>query len=188
MAGTELITAFRVEISHYLGIPYFSNVGIHKNHGTDAQIGKGNAKEIALLTIETANLSHIKLLNFTNQQVYNFQKKHHIGIDCSGLACHLLEYYGSLIGKPANLKPRITSANLLTSPPLSVPINIDEISTADLIRQKSGKHVVIVVEKTATTLTYVDSQKIKRQVKYGQVKLNDKAFFKDGIFRLVAFT
>ena len=74
MAGTELITQLRAEINHYIGIPYFSNVGKFKNAGEDAAVGKGNAKDIALLTVEYANRESIKLLDFTPSQIYNFQK------------------------------------------------------------------------------------------------------------------
>ena len=187
MAGSELITAFRAEINHYLEVPYFSNVGKFKNSGTNAHVGKGSAKEIALLTVEIANQLNIKLLDFTSTDIYNFQKKHHIGIDCSGLACHLLNFYATLISKTITLDPRKTSADSLTSTPISTPISTTDASTADLIRQKSGHHVVIIVEKTATEIIFVESRKENRKVTSGQVLLSDQQFFKDGIYRLNSF-
>lgn len=184
MVGTELITAFKAEINHYLGIPYFKNTGVHKNNGTNAMVGKGDAKEIALLTVEMANQSKTKLLELTNQQIYNFQKKNHIGIDCSGLATNLLNYYGSLTDKEINLNPRRTSADMLTSSPLSVPISLSDITTADLVRQKLGHHVVVIVAVENDLITYVESRQTNRKVKYGSIKLSDPNFFKEGIFRL----
>ncbi len=184
MARTELIIAFKNEINKYLGLPYFKNAGKYKNHGSNAYVGKGDAKEIALATIELANKENIKLLDLSTKQIYNFQKKHHLGIDCSGLACHLLTYYGSLINKKVILNPRNTSADMLTSPPLSSRIDPELIESGDLVRQKNGAHVVIIIDKHKDTITYVDSSFANRGVKQGAIKYPDPEFFKDGVFRL----
>ncbi|MCL4383901.1 hypothetical protein M1116_00435 [Patescibacteria group bacterium] len=183
MAGIELITALRAEINHYLGIPYFQNTGKFKNLGENAAVGKGSAKEIALLTVEYANKEGIKILSLTPQQIYNFQKKHHIGIDCSGLACHLIAFYSELLGKQCLLNPRRTSADMLTSAPISHSISLENITTGDLVRQKKGHHVVFVVEKVLDVVTYVDSSRDGRGVKYGQISFAVPSFFQEGVYR-----
>ena len=177
MAGTKL-ELLRLEISKYLGLPYHTN--IPKLDSPEASlVGKGSAKEIALKTIEFANAENIKLLDLNPQQIYNFQKKHHLGIDCSGLACHLLNFYFETA-----LNVRHTSAEMLTSKPLSKKISIKEAKTGDLIRQNSGHHVLFIVEKIDHQIIYVDSSLKGRGVRYGQFDITDKTFKYDGIFRL----
>lgn len=159
MARIKLKTDF----ANYIGIPYFTNKGKHKNNGENVLVGKGNAKEIALKTVELANQQDVKLLKLNSQQIYNFQKKNHLGIDCSGLVCHLLN-----IG----LDVRKTSADMLTSPPLAQKIPISEIKEGDLIRQKNGKHVLYVLEKDGDTIHYIDSSYEGRGVRLGSIKTN----------------
>lgn len=158
-------TKLKKEVIHYIGIPYFTNLGKYKNHRENVFVGKGTAKEIALKTVELANEQKVKLLNFTPEQIYNFQKKNHLGIDCSGLACHLLNYYFGL-----NLNPRRTSADMLTSPPLSVQIDVSQAATGDLIRQQNGRHVLFILEKVGSTIYYVDSSRAKRGVNFGEIQ------------------
>lgn len=144
----------RDELKNYLGLPYFINTGKHQVMSRDnALVGKGSAKEIALQTIEFANQKKIDLLKLSSKQIYNFQKKHHLGIDCSGLVCHLL-----------NLKVdvRKTSANMLTSAPISKPIKT--LRPSDLIRQKNGKHVLLVLSIDKNNITYIHSSQSKHGV------------------------
>jgi len=177
MVRTKL-EELRQEILKYIGIPYHTN--IPKIISPDnALVGKGNAKEIALKTIELANLENIKIVNLTPQQIYNFQKKHHLGIDCSGLVCHLLNFYFK-----TNLNVRQTSADMLTSAPISQKINIKEIKTADLIRQKNGHHLLFVIEKIGNKVIYVDSSRDKRGVRYDEFNITDKNFKHNGAFRI----
>ena len=61
MVGNKLVD-LKNEITHYIGIPYFSNAGKNKNHSDNVLVGKGNAKEIALKTIELANSENIKFI------------------------------------------------------------------------------------------------------------------------------
>ncbi len=188
MVGTKLIKELKLEINKYVGIPYWKNVlkdGKIIKEGFMG--GKGNAKDIALKTVELANNQNLKLLNLSEKEIYNFQKKNKIGIDCSGLVCQLLIFYGNLIGKDINLNPRKTSADMLTSKPLSKKINNNDIQTGDLIRQKNGHHVLFVVEKNDSVITYVDSSRENRGVHYGQAKLTDSNFENQGIFRLFLF-
>lgn len=163
MAGNEL----KQEIEKYLGVPYFSNTRHHPKD--NVWVGKGTAKEIALETIDLANKKNIKLLYLSSQQIYNFQKKHGLGIDCSGLVCILLNTcFGT------NLDVRKTSADMLTSSPISKPSSRPQ--PGDLIRIDGGKHVMLIVETTNDMIIYVhSSEKTKiRGVHYGTVSSNLK--------------
>ena len=189
MVGTKLIKDLKLEINKYIGLPYW------KNTLKDGKIikegfmgGKGNAKDIALKTVELANRKNLKLLNLTSQEIYNFQKKNKIGIDCSGLVCQLLIFYGDLINKKVNLNPRKTSADMLTSAPLSKQItDISNVQTGDLVRQKNGHHVLFIIEKNNDVIIYVDSSRENRGVHYGEANLADSNFENQGIFRLFLF-
>jgi hypothetical protein len=175
MAGDKL-TDLKNEICHYIGIPYFTNN--HHLAADNVLVGKGTAKEIALKTIEIANSHHLILSDLSPEQIYQFQKKHHLGIDCSGLACHLLNFYFH-----TDLNVRKTSAAMLTSAPLSSPVS--DIHTGDLVRQKLGHHILFIIEKIGNTIYYVDSSFSGRGVRYGQFDISDKTFTRQGIFRLI---
>lgn len=177
MAGDKLIL-LKIELQKYLGIPYFTNKGKFKNSGSNVFVGKGSAKEIALETVALANAQNIKLLDLSTAQIYNFQKKNHLGIDCSGLACHLLNFYFE-----TNLDPRKTSADMLTSAPLST--HIEKPMTGDLVRQKNGKHLLFVIETIGDTVHYIDSSLEGRGVRLGSFSLTDKTFKYDGFYRLL---
>lgn len=178
MVRTKL-EELRQEILKYIGVPYHKN--IPKIISLDnSLLGKGNAKEIALKTIELANKNNLKILDLSPKLIYNFQKKNKIGIDCSGLACHLLNFYFN-----TKLDVRRTSADMLTSAPLSKKIDVSDIQTADLIRQKNGRHLLFVIEKIGDKVIYVDSSLKGRGVRYGEFEITDKNFKHDGIFRLV---
>jgi len=147
--------------------------------------GKGTWKDIQKEIKKLAKEEKTNLTKLSPQHLYNFQKKHKIGIDCSGLATQLLIFYGNLIGKKINLNPRKTSADMLTSPPLSQRItDFDLIQTGDLIRQKNGHHILFIIEKKGKIIDYIDSSFDGRGVKYGQVNITDPLFDNQGIFRL----
>ena len=178
MAGIKL-EQLRLEISKYIGLPYHTNIP-KTDSPESALVGKGNAREIALKTIEYANEENIKLIDLNPQQIYNFQKKHKIGIDCSGLACHLLNFYFG-----TKIEVRRTSAEMLTSKPLSRKIPISKATTGDLIRQKSGHHLLFIVEKIGDKIIYVDSSLKGRGVRYGEFDITDINFKYNGIYRLL---
>lgn len=162
----------RDKLNEYLGLPYFSNIGKHKIMSrNNALVGKGSSKEIALQTIDFANLQNIKLLELTPQQIYNFQKKNHLGIDCSGLICNLL-----------NLKydVRKTSANMLTSKPISSLVKT--LKPDDLIRQKNGHHVLLVLSIDKDLITYIHSSKDTKGVVIETKNLKDIP--NDGFWRI----
>jgi hypothetical protein len=170
------LNELKQEITKYIGIPYFSN--IHHLAADNILVGKGTTKEIALKTVEYANSENVKLLEFSPQQIYNFQKKHGLGIDCSGLVCHLLNFYQN-----ANLDVRKTSADMLTSAPISKLVS--DIQTGDLIRQQNGHHVLFVIEKIGQKIIYVDSSLSGRGVRYGEINLpEDQDKLSQGVFRL----
>lgn len=180
MVGDKL-NSLKQEILKYVGLPYFSNVGRYKNQGENSQVGKGTAKEIALETIRLANAESVQLTDMSPKDIYKFQKKHHLGIDCSGLACHLVNHFFQ-----GNLNPRRTSADMLTSAPISKKIKPASAGTGDLVRQKNGHHVLFIIEKLGNEIFYVDSSIARQGVRYGQVNLNDPQFKYDGFYRVIS--
>lgn len=178
MARTKL--ELQQEIEKYIGLPYSKNILKHGKIIKEQFLGgKGNCRQIATETIRLAQKQKIDLTQLNNQEFYNFQKKNHIGIDCSGLACQLLNFYFN-----SELNPRKTSANMLTSDPISKEISLKDIKTGDLIRQKNGHHVLFIIKKQGNIIDYVDSSISGRGVKYGQADLTDKSFIHQGFFRL----
>lgn len=186
MVGTKLIDKLKQEANHYLNLPYMINIL------RDGKIikerflgGKGNWKDIQKELKRLAKQEKVILDKLTPQKLYNFQKKHKIGIDCSGLATQLLIFYGALVNKKITLNPRKTSADMLTSTPLSQKItDFDLIQPGDLIRQKNGHHVLFILEKRGKIVDYIDSSFDGRGVKYGQANISDPLFDNQGIFRL----
>lgn len=185
----DKLNKLKQEIEHYVGIPYMINV-IHDGKIIKERFlgGKGNWKDIQKETQKLAKQEKIDLKKLTPKQVYNFQKKHKIGVDCSGLVSQLLNFYGRLLDKKVDLNPRRTSADMLTSSPLSKKIDdLNSIQTGDMIRQKNGHHVLFIIEKTGKTISYVDSSFWGRGVKYGQFDITDPTFDNQGVYRLFLF-
>jgi len=178
MVGTKL----KQEINHYLNLPYMTNI-LRNGKVVKERIlgGKGNWKDIQKETQKIAKKEKINLQKLTPKQFYNFQKKHKIGIDCSGLVTQLLNFYFK-----TKLNPRKNSADMLTSIPLSQKVeNFQDIQPGDLVRQKNGRHVLFVVEKNGTKISYVDSSFYGRGVKYGEADLTDPSFDNQGVYRLL---
>ena len=144
-------------IPKYLGIPYFTNRH-HLKTDNIALVGKGDYKQIKQAQKEFPNIR--------------------IGIDCSGLVCQIL-------GLPYN--PRRTNADMLTSAPLSHQIPLSEIKSGDLIRQKNGHHVVLVIKKITNKIEYIHSSQKTKGVVKSIVDIDDKEFFKEGVWRLFLF-
>lgn len=185
MARTKL-DQLKQEIEHYVDLPYMINI-IRDGHVVKERFlgAKGHWKEIEKETQKLAKKNNIDLKKLNHQRLYNFQKKHKIGIDCSGLVTQLLIFYGKILGKKINLSPRKTSADMLTSEPLSFKIeDINDIQTGDLVRQKNGHHVLFIIEKNGKNISYVDSSFWGRGVKYGEADLTDPSFDNQGIYRL----
>ncbi|MFA5828114.1 MAG: hypothetical protein WC841_01945 [Candidatus Shapirobacteria bacterium] len=156
MVGAKLISLLEKEVNNYLRIPYLYG-------------GKNTWEEIK------KNFSEYKQL-----------KKNKQGIDCSGLAYHLLDYYskllglgsiyGHLIGTEGKRGASRVSANLFTSPPNSFPLyTYSDIRTGDLIRLDSGRHILFVLEYKKSQIRYVhSSHKTKtRGVHLGEIQIVD---------------
>ncbi|MFA7676145.1 MAG: hypothetical protein WCY28_01915, partial [Candidatus Shapirobacteria bacterium] len=85
MAGNKL-ELLKQEIQYYIGLPYSKNILKDRKIIKEQFLGgKGNYRQIAAETIRLAQKQKIDLVKLTNQEFYNFQKKNHLGIDCSGL-------------------------------------------------------------------------------------------------------
>lgn len=179
MAGTKL-SLLQKEAQNYLGIPYFINLPLPKEKRSNLYSGKGRWDEIKAVSSD-----------------YNTLKKNHIGIDCSGLAYHLLDFYAlHTINKPISeivvgtnnqSDVRHLSADLLTSPPNAIPItDYSHIRPADLIRSKSGRHVAIILAVNGAKLDCIESSRQSRGVRLFNLSfanLNKT----DGVFRLKGF-
>jgi hypothetical protein len=184
MVRTKL-EQLKEEIQHYIGIPYWRNklkegkIIIEGFSG-----GKGTCQQIAVETIRLAKEQNIDLLKFTDKQIYNFQKKNKIGIDCSGLSYNLLDKYSEILGKSSiyyhvigtesKKGVRRVSSDLLTSPINSIKINnIKDVKTGDLIRFNQGKHVMFVVEIKENQIFFVHSSEFTKTkgVHYGTVDI-----------------
>ena len=185
----DKLTTLKQEINHYLGLPYMINTLRNNKVIKEKFMGaKGTWQQIDTETIKIALQEKIEISNLTPKQLYNFQKKHHLGIDCSGLASNLLIFYSNLINKKVNINVRHTSADTLTSDIMSKKIeNNEDIQTGDLVRQKNGHHVLFIIEKKEDTVFYVESCLKNRKVSLGQFDLNDQSFDNQGIYRLFLF-
>jgi len=164
-------------IDKYIGLPYWSNRlenGIIVEKGPYS--GKGSYKQIK--KISPTNLKPI--------DIYRYQKKHKIGIDCSGLVYHLLNFWYKLhthssiktkiIGREGKLGPRRVNVQMLSNPQNSIKINdLSDIKTADLIVLNGQKHVLFIIEKIKNKIYYVhSSQKTKKTgVHYGTITITN---------------
>jgi hypothetical protein len=181
MAGSKL-NKLKKEIEHYIGLPYMTNI-LRDGKVIKERVlgGKGNWKDIQKATQKIAKEEKINFKKLNSKQLYNFQKKHQIGIDCSGLACNLFNACFK-----TKLNPRHTSADMLTSSPLSQKIDdFQDIQTGDLVRQKNGHHTLFIIEKNGNQIIYVDSSFWGRGVRYGEADLTDQSFDNQGIYRLL---
>lgn len=175
------LNLLKKEIEHYLDLPYSINILKDGKVITEQVLGaKGNWKDIKIETTKIAQEEKVDLSILDKQQLYNFYKKHNIGIDCSGLASQLLNFYFQ-----SKLDPRQTSADMLTSTPISKEIKPDEIVTGDLVRQNNGHHVLFIINKDGNKINFVDSSFSGRGVKYGSADLTDKSFVNQGFYRLL---
>jgi hypothetical protein len=172
MARSQLEKTLFQEIKNYLGIPYAKNHWLN-NRLVRAAIfgGKGNWQEIRYATLCAAKRDQLTLKLLSPQDIFNFQKKNHIGIDCSGLAYHLLDFLDRLKGGqgilykviggkpwPGQYGVRSVSADDLTKSPNSSPItNYSELQPGDLIRHHRGQHVLLIIGYRKNQISYVHS-------------------------------
>jgi hypothetical protein len=185
MVRSKLIDKIKEEIKNYIGTPYWINIlkdGVITKEGVLG--GKGNWQEILEATKKISKEKNVDISNFSPKDLYNFQKKHRIGIDCSGLVFHILDafdkYNGQdgiltkVIGTDNKYGVRRVSVKMLTSPINSIQINdYDQIKTADLIRIDEGRHLLFIIEKNKNVISYVHSSDRTqiRGVHYGQIEI-----------------
>jgi len=166
-------------IDSYIGIPYWSNQlknGIIVDNGPYG--GKGTANQISQITPKKNSHNQI--------EAYRYRKKHHIGLDCSGLAYHLLNFWYKLhtkssiekkiVGTQGKFGPRRVNVKMLSNPQNSIKVNnLEAIRTADLIVINGQKHVLFVVDRVDNQIFYVhSSQKTKKNgVYYGSIRLTN---------------
>jgi hypothetical protein len=170
------------EILSYVGIPYFINIPpVKLDHSDPVMVGKGTSKEIALKTIEYANDQKIKIMDLSPIEIYRFQKKHRLGIDCSGLAYNLLKFMNPSIDQEVINSSKQTgvthiSANDLTNLTNATPVtNYSDIQPGDLIRIDNGKHVIFIIERISDVISCVhSSQKTKTTgVHFARVEITE---------------
>jgi hypothetical protein len=187
MARSQLNQQLTKEFTRYLGIPYYINrPGQFQQNNVYA--GKGNIQQIIDETKRLAKQQGLDYQHLSAKQIYLLQKKHHIGIDCSGLAYHLADFYHQLlfdnsiepylVGTDNKRGVRRLSAHLLTSPPNSLPISsYSSIRPLDFIRLRQGRHVAVIVGFSNNLITYLhNSRHTKiRGVHLATIQITDPA-------------
>jgi hypothetical protein len=133
--------------------------------------GKGSPTQIRNELIRTAKQQNFNLVNTSAQEISRFMKMHRIGIDCSGLAYHLLDTYfrtwlnrsvASIINRfPGQLgqlekiilspqRYRRINAATLTSPLNTILIpTAEDVQISDLISISSVEerdHILVVTK------------------------------------------
>lgn len=172
MAWVKLEKLLSQEINHYLGIPYAKN---HWKNGIlikeAAFGGKGTWREIDYATLCAGEKYQVNTNSLSPKKLHNFQKKHHIGIDCSGLVYHLLNFIDISLGNSGILYKvtspnkdrgqygvRSLSADSLTKPHNSYPVSdYSHVQIGDIIRHHRGTHILLIINKKANRLHYVHS-------------------------------
>ncbi len=187
MVRSKLNTKLSNEAERYLGLPYWQNRLIDGKITKEGFMGgKGNWHQINQATKELlSKLPHKP----PSSEIYNLQKKNHIGIDCSGLAYNLLNFLSletkqksieeKVVGTGGKFGIRRVSSNLLTSPANSIPVtSYQNIQPGDLIRLEKGRHVIVILKKVGNTINYIHSSNktLIRGVHLGTIKIiNPKA-------------
>jgi len=182
MARTKL-NNLKKEIKHYIGIPYFINRASVPNAPF---AGKADYKQINLATQLATESEGLNLNNLSPQDIYRLRKRHHIGIDCSGLVYHLLDFYykqitdksiqNLIIGTNGKTGPRRVNTLMFSDPKNSHPVaNYSQIKTADLIITNQKKHILFVVEVNKNQISYVHSSQktATKGVHYGTLTITN---------------
>lgn len=156
------------------------------------QTGKGIPQEIEQITIKLAQQSNFHLQQATIEQIRQFMRRKKNGIDCSGLAYHLLKAFHQTkttrdfdqflkrssspnplsIFRPTRLQ---INTHTLTSTSNSIQIHhLKDIQPGDMIRMLQGKHILIILENTPKAVTYAHSSRKWTQitgVHLGEIKI-----------------
>ena len=143
-------------------IPYWMNKLDKEIYGPYG--GKGTPQEILKATIEAARQESINLHDLSSGEIYAFMKKNRIGIDCSGFAYQILNFWdhqkggdgieNSVIGA-SGMGIRKTDANALTNNINTLPVtDYSQIKTGDLLRLDNGGHVAVIVRYSEDKIVY----------------------------------
>lgn len=164
-------------------IPYILNKGRWRFWKS---VGKGNPETIRRELYQQAEYEQFDLENASAFDIYSFMREKRIGIDCSGLAYHLLDSYLQaissvrlkevLIKKPGIIgsvektllrfkRERRINVATLASELNSIAIStIDDIQVGDMIRlSKERDHVLIVVNRSDSIIEYVHSSNMTKK-------------------------
>ena len=145
--------------------PYYKNSPHEKRFTDPVDAGKGGPHEIIADVHARALMQRVQIDLMNAEDVRNFMISQGVGVDCSGLAAHVLNAYSlEKSGKPIEYRLRPSAVSFwrkilfqfrpfqninvltLTSPENSVPVALDEIKPGDLMRTRGGKHVLVVSE------------------------------------------
>jgi len=171
---------------HHLSIPYWCNKYKNKVLVSEGPFGgKGSPQQIADLVHQIAAKEKISLKKIKREELLLLMKRYHLGLDCSGLAYQLLDYYYRLLGKEGIYYQLLghtgrrgiysINANALTSSPNSISIPLTQTQTGDLLRTNNGRHVIFVLSRQKDQINYVHSS-YKTQTKgvhLGTINLKD---------------
>lgn len=156
-----------------IAIPYWCNTysqGILLQEGPFG--GKGTPDEIADVTIQAIHKDTLNPKKLTQTAVLQTMNKHHIGLDCSGFAYQMIDFYYRLQGGhgiyfhlkgvEGRLGIRLVNSDSLTNPKNSKPILPHEVQTGDLIRINNGRHVIFVLFRDDTVIHYAHSSHLTK--------------------------
>lgn len=176
--------------------PYFNNRRTKVRGALRVLVGKGRPEEI----VEEAKLfalrEKINLKNFNSEQLENFLSTHHLGVDCSGLAYHLLDsetkaqrqknlraYLHFPFAKTpwrkllAKLRPAENAGTrTLAHTSNSTEISISKVAAGDIIIMLDGpeignpNHILFIHERTENVLHYTHALNWKNKTDQNGVR------------------
>jgi len=181
-----------------IACPYFIN--IQKTRAAlRVFLGKASAEEIIEEVNFTSHKEHLDLKSLSEKEIYQFLSEHNLGIDCSGLASHILqaEYQEK---KNLNFLKKIKIANFWRQPwryltaklrpieNISVRVLADdknsflikdlaEVAPGDMIIRENLRHVYLItkIEK--------ENNQIKKISFVHAPRPEQKNYFGPGIFQ-----
>ncbi len=128
--------------------------------------GKSDPQTLVSDTIQIAKEQNFDLGKASIEEIRKFMEQNMLGIDCSGIAYHVLDYLLKKSGKRSMLdngfpKASATNVAILTSDQFSTPIEMGNTQPGDLIKLNSKKasHILIILE-TGNNIIYAHSSGI----------------------------
>ena len=150
--------------------PYYIRTKQETHAKLQSLSGKGSPDEIITEALVVGKLRHVDFSAMSDEEIRNFLRKEHIGIDCSGYVYHLLNvwvydqyhkplhsilkypYKGFINRIAVFLRPAMnTSVAVLTDPKNASRIKLKDAKPGDLIRMPaltSGDHVALIIKTT----------------------------------------